>query len=231
MISNITGVWLIDSTGLPLISRSYTNTNDYSSDSSVIDSALFSGFITAIVAFSKQIVKDNIETIEMGGHKIHYLSFNQFSVVSTTTKTNHVDSDLHPLMVQIGTKFQLMYHNELNEIVRDTNTFMPFESFIDDLLGKKQLIREKSLNDFEIGLILTEVKFHRITPKEAISQIYESYRKLDKKSQQFIKEAMKDFENFFNEKMGLVREDLLMYKEIVGKMSVLMKSEKFLQSF
>ena len=56
MVSNILGVWLIDKTGLPLLNRMYTNDKK----EEMVDSALFSGFITAIVAFSSQIVKDNI---------------------------------------------------------------------------------------------------------------------------------------------------------------------------
>ena len=52
MVSNILGVWLIDKTGLPLLNRMYTNDKK----EEMVDSALFSGFITAIVAFSSQIV-------------------------------------------------------------------------------------------------------------------------------------------------------------------------------
>lgn len=225
MNANVIGLWLIDSTGLPLINRSYNN-----SDSSLIDSALFSGFITAIVAFSKQVVKDNIETIEMGGHSIHYISFDQFSVVSTTTKTS-IANDLHPVMKQIGNKFQSLYQKELDQIARDTNTFIDFESYIDEALGQKQTAHQKSLNDFEIGLILTEVKFNKITPSEAIDKIYTSFKRLDKKSQAFIREAMKDFEEFFTDTTGLSKDEISMFKEIVGKMTALMKSEKFFQAF
>lgn len=225
MLSNIIGIWLIDSAGLPLLNRSYGN-----SDASVIDSALFSGFITAIVAFSRQVVQDSLETIEMGGHEIHYLSFTQFSVVSTTTKTNF-SIDLHPVMFQIGTKFQELYQNELDAVSRDTNTFLSFESYIDEILGQNNVIREKSLNDFEIGVILTEVKLKKISSNTAIKRIFESYRKLDKKSQQFIKEAIVDFEIFFTEKSGLSKGEIAMYKEIIGKMTAFMRSEKFMQSF
>ena len=56
-------------------------------------------------------------------------------------------------------------------------------------------------------------------------------KKLDKKSQAFIKEAMKDFEVFFTEKSGLSKKELGKYQEIVGKMTALMKSEKFFQAF
>ena len=226
MNNQVIGLWLIDNTGLPLLDRMYTT-----SETSLIDSALFSGFITAIVAFSKQVVKDNIETIEMGGHNIHYLSFDQFSVVTTTNKSAKVTSDLQKLMAEIGKKFQQMYQKELNSIERNTTTFTDFELLVDELLGQKEVGKKKSLNDFEIGLILTEVKFKKITPQEAITRIYASYKRLDKKSQKFIKEAMKDFENFFTDKTGLTKEEIIMYKEIVGNMTALMKSEKFFQSF
>ena len=226
MSSQVIGLWLIDNTGLPLLNRMYAT-----SEASLIDSALFSGFITAIVAFSRQIVNDTIETLEMGGHKIHYLSFDQFSVVTTTTKIATDISNLQRTMFEIGKKFQQTYQKELESIERNTVTFTDFEQVVDELLGQKEIGKQKSLNDFEIGLILTEVKFKKITPQEAINRIYRSYQRLDKKSQNFIKEAMKDFETFFTEKTGLMNEEIRMYKEIVGKMTTLMKSEKFFQSF
>jgi hypothetical protein len=226
MNNQVIGLWIIDSTGLPLLNRVYET-----SESSYIDSALFSGFITAIVAFSKQVVKDNLETIEMGGHNIHYLSFNQFSVVTTTKKTNSESLNLQKVMVEIGIKFQNMYQKYLNGFERNTTTFRDFETIVDHLLGQHVVGKKKQLNDFEIGLILTEVKFNKITPQEAIDRIYASFKRLDKKSQNFISEAMKDFESFFSDKSGLNNEEIIMYKEIVGKMSALMKSEKFFTSF
>lgn len=224
MMSNVIGVWLIDNTGIPLLNRLY-------SQETVIDSALFSGFITAIVAFSRQVVNDSIETIEMGGHNINYLPFDEFCVVTTTIKNSNVTLDLHPAMAQIGNKFQKLYQKELGLAYRDPDIFVSFESYIDEVIGEKDKAREKSLNDFDIGLILTEVKFDKISSQEAINKIYTSFKKLDKKSQAFIKDAMKDFEVFFNEKSGLSKNELSKYKEIVGKMTALMKSEKFFQAF
>ena len=225
-MSNVIGLWLIDNTGIPLLNRLY------SQETSLIDSTLFSGFITAIVAFSRQVVNDSIETIEMGGHNIHYLPFDQFCVVTTTIKnSNTVSLDLHPVMTQIGNKFQSLFQKELNEAYRDPDNFVSFESYIDDIIGEKDKAHEKSLNDFDIGLILTEIKFNKINTQDAINKIYASYKKLDKKSQAFIKEAMKDFEVFFTEKAGLSKEELRKYQEIVGKMSSLMKSERFFQAF
>ena len=226
MNNHVIGLWIIDNTGLPLLNRMYT-----SSEASLIDSALFSGFITAIVAFSKQIVNDTIENLEMGGHNIHYLSFNQFSVVTTTTRESTDIASLQKKMVEIGKKFQQTYKKELEGIERNTITFTDFELVVDELLGQKETGKRKSLNDFEIGLILTEVRFKKITPQEAISRIYRSFQRLDKKSQNFIKEAMKDFETFFTEKTGLSDEEIKMYKEIVGQMTSIMKSEKFFKSF
>ena len=226
MVPNITGLWLIDKTGLPLLNRVY-ETND---DTSLIDSALFSGFITAIVAFSQQVVKDTIDTIQMAGHDIHYLSFNKFSVVATSKKSVPNILEIHKILSEIGNKFQKHYQEELDCIERNTETFENFGSYVDQILQNKHG-KQKSLNNFEIGLILTEVKFNKLTPQEAINRIYNSFKKLDKKSQSFIKDAMKDFEVFFSEKSGLSKEEIVMYKEIVGKMTALMKSEKFMQSF
>jgi len=226
--NELIGLWLIDNTGFSLINRIYTN-----SEESLIDSVLFSGFITAIVAFSKQVVKDSLETIEMAGHNIHCLSFERFSVVTTTNKSAMITSKLQiqSLMAEIGKRFHQMYQEELNRYERNTAHFTDFELIVDQLLGQKEVGRKKSLNDFEIGFILTQVKLKKITPQEAIARIYTSFKRLDKHSQQFIREAMNDFEDYFTTKSGLSTQDILMYKEIVGKMTAIMKSEKFFQSF
>lgn len=227
-INEVIGVWLIDNTGFPLIIRIYTN-----SEESLIDSVLFSGFITAIVAFSKNVVKDSLETIVMAGHSIHCLAFPRFSVVTTTNKLTLPTSKLQIqcLMAEIGKKFYQMYQEELDRYERNTAHFTDFELIVDQLLGQRDEGKKKSLNDFEIGFILTQVRFKKITAQEAIKRIYTSFKRLDKHSQQFIRKAMNDFEGFFTTKSGLATQEILMYKEIVGKMTALMKSEKFFQSF
>ena len=83
MVKGLQGIWIIEPGGMCLLSRMFSAEKS-------MDDAMFSGFITAILAFTQDLVEDTIENIAMGGREIHYQSFGSFSVVVSVGKKSKV---------------------------------------------------------------------------------------------------------------------------------------------
>ena len=83
MLSYLNGLWIIDPNGLCLLHQDFSEAGS----GEKIDETMFSGFLTAILSFTHDLVKDSIEKISMGQREIHYQSFGIFAVAVSTNKT------------------------------------------------------------------------------------------------------------------------------------------------
>ena len=89
MLSLLNGLWIIDPNGLCLLHQ------DFSIESKEkIDETMFSGFLTAILSFTQDLVNDTIERIQMGEREIHYQSFGIFAVAVSANKSKKKAKDL-----------------------------------------------------------------------------------------------------------------------------------------
>lgn len=222
----LNGIWIIDPNGLCLLHR------DFSMGPSThkIDETMFSGFLTAILSFTQDLVKDTIEKISMGEREIHYQSFNIFAVAVSANKSKK-NKQIPQYITKVGEAFMKDYGEELRTTsLQNREKFSSFGEKIDDIFGLKgvRVALEQRTNLLDI---LTKLKNDEISADEGVTKILALYHELDGSSKKFMKKALKDVEGIFKKSELLTPEQRKQFQSIVKEVGSQLKAEKWLSSF
>lgn len=129
-------IWVLDKNGLCFIQRIFTR--KYS-----MDEVQFSGLITSIMMFAKDIFDEDFEKLKMGDKEIFIRSFAKCNVVlaSKRGETDPDDEKIYNILEEIGQSFQVEYKNLLNsDYVIDSTNFSNFGQIIDQICGIETFI-------------------------------------------------------------------------------------------
>ncbi len=125
----IYAIWLINRSGTPIIARTYRGFN--------VDSVLFSGLITAILSFAKEISGHEINEISMGNFKILVNTFIEgpilvMAVSSEDEKEKYIDfvEDFRKRIVRRYGLFEEPNIKALPIITRDIDTLVSSYGFL-----------------------------------------------------------------------------------------------------
>ena len=221
-IDVLNGLWIINPTGLCLLHRNFEET------AQTIDETMFSGFLTAILSFTQDLVKDSIEKISMGERDIYYSSFGKFAVALSANKSKKA-KNLQQYINRVGESFLEEYGAHINTYIPDITVFEPFGAKIDQIFGITGHALTQNRNDlFEI---LTKLKQGEIDEKSAIEKLLVTYNSLDEKNKKFMKGALKDVEDIFKKSTVLPDDLRKQYMSIVKEVGAQLKAEKWLSSF
>ena len=223
MLDVLNGLWIINPNGLCLLHRNFEETQEQ------IDETMFSGFLTAILSFTQDLVKDSIEKISMGERDIYYSSFGKFAVALSANKSKKA-KNLQDYINKVGTLFSEEYGSQLkSENIVDIGVFEPFGPKIDQIFGITGHAMTENRN--ELLEILTKLKNGEMNEKDAIGRILAIYKKLDDKNKKFMKGALKDVEDIFKKSALLSDDQRKQFQAIVKEVGAQLKAEKWLSSF
>lgn len=222
-IDILNGIWIINPDGLCLLHRNFEETNQQ------IDETMFSGFLTAILSFTQDLVNDSIEKISMGEREIYYSSFGLFAVALSANKSKKA-KNLQDYINKVGNLFKQEYNEILKtKTILDVTDFEPFGSKIDEIFGITGHAMTENRN--ELLEILTKLKKGEINEKDAIEKILASYNTLDDKNKKFMKGALRDVEGIFKKSTLLTESQRKQFQSIVKEVGAQLKAEKWLSSF
>ena len=182
MLDVLNGLWIINPNGLCLLHRNFEETQQQ------IDETMFSGFLTAILSFTQDLVKDSIEKISMGERDIYYSSFGSFAVALSANKSKKA-KNLQDYINKDGIMFLEEYGSQLKtDSVIDIGVFEPFGPKIDQIFGITGHQMAESRN--ELLETLTKLKLGEIDEGSAIEKLTAIYNTLDEKNKKFMKGAL-----------------------------------------
>jgi hypothetical protein len=223
MLDVLNGLWIINPNGLCLLHRNFEETQQQ------IDETMFSGFLTAILSFTQDLVKDSIEKISMGERDIYYSSFGQFAVALSANKSKKA-KNLQQYINKVGELFLAEFGDHLRSTnITDISVFEDFGPKIDGVFGITGHAITASKN--ELLDILTKLKNGQMDEKESIERILASYNSLDDKNKKFMKGALKDVEDIFKKSSILSEDQRKQFQSIVKEVGAQLKAEKWLSSF
>lgn len=222
MLDVLNGLWIIEKNGLCLLHRNFEETQQQ------IDETMFSGFLTAILSFTQDLVKDSIEKISMGERDIYYSSFGPFAVALSANKSKKA-KNLQTYINKVGDLFLSTYADELKSTMPDITVFEPFGQKIDEIFGITGHAMVENRN--ELLEILTKLKSGEMDEKVAIGKILALYNAMDDKNKKFMKNALKDVEGIFKQSSVLTVDQRKQFQNIVKEVGAQLKAEKWLSSF
>lgn len=125
----IYAIWLINRSGTPILSRTYKGFN--------VDPVLFSGLITAILGFAKEISGQEISEISMGNFKLLVHTYVEgpilvLAVSSEEDKTKYIDfvEDIRGRIIRRYGLFEEPNINAIPVIIRDLDSMVSQYGFI-----------------------------------------------------------------------------------------------------
>ena len=223
MLDVLNGLWIINPNGLCLLHRNFEETQEH------IDETMFSGFLTAILSFTQDLVKDSIEKISMGERDIYYSSFGQFAVALSANKSKKA-KNLQQYINKVGESFLAEFGDFLKSTnIPDITTFEPFGNKIDQIFGITGHAITENRN--ELLEILTKLKNGEMDEKKAIERILSIYNSMDDKNKKFMKSALRDVEDIFKKSSVLSEDQRKQFQTIVKEVGAQIKAEKWLSSF
>ena len=223
MLDVLNGLWIIEKNGLCLLHRNFEETQQQ------IDETMFSGFLTAILSFTQDLVKDSIEKISMGERDIYYSSFGPFAVALSANKSKKA-KNLQSYINKVGEMFLAEFGDHLKSTnMPDITIFEPFGPKIDTIFGITGHAMVESRND--LLDILTKLKSGEMAEKDAIVKILAIYNSMDDKNKKFMKGALKDVEGIFKQSTVLSDDQRKQFQSIVKEVGAQLKAEKWLSSF
>lgn len=223
MLDVLNGLWIIEKNGLCLLHRNFEETQQQ------IDETMFSGFLTAILSFTQDLVKDSIEKISMGERDIYYSSFGIFAVALSANKSKKA-KNLQTYINKVGEMFLAEFGDHLKSTTMpDITIFEPFGAKIDSIFGITGHAMTENRN--ELLEILTKLKNGQMHEKDAIVRILAIYNSLDDKNKKFMKGALKDVEGIFKNSTVLSDDQRKQFQSIVKEVGAQLKAEKWLSSF
>ena len=226
MLSLLNGLWIIDPNGLCLLHQ------DFSIESKEkIDETMFSGFLTAILSFTQDLVNDTIERIQMGEREIHYQSFGIFAVAVSANKSKKKAKDLSQYITKVGNEFMSEYGEELRKsTLQNMEKFAPFSIKIDEIFGLKG-VRVAQVQRTTLLEILQRLKAGELPADQGVTKILALYNELDNNSKKFMKQALRDVEDIFKKSELLTPDQRKQFQKIVKEVGAQLKAEKWLSSF
>ena len=223
MLDVLNGLWIINPNGLCLLHRNFEETQQQ------IDETMFSGFLTAILSFTQDLVKDSIEKISMGERDIYYSSFGSFAVALSANKSKKA-KNLQDYINKVGIMFLEEYGSQLKtDSVIDIGVFEPFGPKIDQIFGITGHQMAESRN--ELLETLTKLKLGEIDEGSAIEKLTAIYNTLDEKNKKFMKGALKDVEDIFKKSTILTDTQRKQFQSIIKEIGAQLKAEKWFTSF
>ncbi|MFX1293483.1 MAG: hypothetical protein ACFFD2_01300 [Promethearchaeota archaeon] len=126
----IYGVWIIYSNGICLFYREYENLN--------VNEQLFSGFVIAILSFSKQISNRQLKSINLEDFTLYYenIEDNNLSFV-VAADTIDSESKIREKITLIEKSFLNKFRTILPEWNGDMTIFRDFDPILDNILKSR----------------------------------------------------------------------------------------------
>ena len=217
-------IWIIDTTGNCLIDRSYEKTDQE------IDASIFSGFLTAILTFTQEMVQDEVEQISMGTRDIYYQPFQSFAVVASAPKSKKKIKNVNTILTDIGNLFITTLGSNYspgNKLSSDH--ILLFSKKLDDILGSTGHEIEES--KYRLRYLLKQLQQGAIDEETAVKDLLTTYESLDNKSKQFIAASMKDVEIIFKHSHTLAPELKSKVQYILHNVNAQMRTEQWFSSF
>lgn len=216
-------LWIIDSSGTCLIDRSYEGTE------TGVDASIFSGFLTAILTFTQEMVQDEVEQISMGSRDIYYQPFRSFAVVASVPKKKKI-KNINDILKNIGNVFLATCGTNYsigNKLSLDNVQI--FSKKLDEIVGDTGQEIEES--KYRLLSLFKQLQNGQVDEEVVVKDLLSTYESLDNKSQQFIAAAMKDVELIFKNSNNLTPELKSKLQNILRNVSAQMRAEKWLSSF
>lgn len=136
VLSQFEVIWVLNKEGLCFIQRVFSQ--NYS-----MDEVRFSGLITSIMMFAKDIFEESFEKLTMGDREIFIKSFPKFNVILASKKgrKGKDDDKIYNILDEIGQSFQVEYEDLLNSsAIIDSSDFSNFGQIIDKICGFETFI-------------------------------------------------------------------------------------------
>jgi hypothetical protein len=135
--SSLDVIWILNKDGLCFIQRVFNKASTY------MDEMKFSGLITSILMFAKDVFEESFEKLTMGEKVIYLKSFSKITIALATKRgiKDKDDAKINHLIEEIGQAFQVEYTEflETNNII-DSNVFSNFGKIIDQICGIQTFI-------------------------------------------------------------------------------------------
>ena len=119
--------------GICLISRDYTN-NQANVD-------LFSGFLSAIFSFAREVANDVLREIKMEHQHIFYESRGDI-LISIVTENGITRENLKPLFEEVFDQFFQKYNDLLFHNIISRDQFLTFKTDIDQILANGGIMEQ-----------------------------------------------------------------------------------------
>lgn len=184
MSNNLESLWLIDPDGSCLMHRAFDINLNY------MDETMFSGFLTAILAFAGDTLDDTVERISLGEKDVYCVSFGTFIVV-VSTKKGSKQKDLMSKVNEVGQRFKEQYDHILTtHNLMETSLFEPFAAVIDEIFGIEtvKIVEEHD----QLLLLLREAEKNQWTEEETLEQINQFLASLNRNTLEIVLKTTKD---------------------------------------
>ena len=120
-------IWIINSSGVCYYHKQFDDNLPNMNENN------FASFITAILAFTKDIYQDPTKKLTLGGFDIFIESFNEFFVVLSSKKGKN-EKEIFKSISEIGKAFKLKFANVLfNKFLSNSD----FEEFNETIVNLK----------------------------------------------------------------------------------------------
>ena len=154
----IYAIWLINRSGTPILSRTYKGFN--------VDPVLFSGLITAILGFAREISGQEISEISMGNFKLLVHTYIEspilvLAVSSEEDKTKYIDfvEDIRRRIIRRYGLFEEPNINAIPVIIRDLDSIVSQYGFV--------IAGEEAVTDILLDENAQKLLLHLILNKSA----------------------------------------------------------------
>ncbi len=138
----INGVWIIHKDGKCLFFREYTDLN--------INEQLFSGFLVALMSFSKEISHQEIKSINLEELTLFYKNVEEKKLIFVIATDSSVrEQRTREIIDLIEEAFITEFGDILKDWKGDIRIFQKFETKLDEILSKKG----KEIRLFDISFI------------------------------------------------------------------------------
>lgn len=119
----IHNVWILNTNGICLLDRNYSNTD--------VDRNLVAGFVSAIESFSKKLTQRDVDSIVMGDIRILYIVGEKI-IVAIAIDSEDDEEEIRRKVEALQRTFVKMYENKIH--LTEVDVFKDFSKIIDMVL-------------------------------------------------------------------------------------------------
>ncbi len=137
MVNNLEVIWILNKDGLCFLQRVFNKSMIY------MDENKFSGLITSIIMFSKDIFEESFDKLIMGEKEIFIKSYSNITVALAAKRgaKGKAEKEIFNLIEEIGLAFQIEYAEFLNSnLIIDSSIFDKFGVIIDQICGLETFV-------------------------------------------------------------------------------------------